>query len=304
MTTDATDVAMAAVLDTLILVQSQLVAIAESNVRIEAMHRDVLNRLDRLDADQGGTTSLVTMLEAIVARSAEDRERNRAGLKVIAEVAAFAHAAAMGNRAPLPIVVADDPLLERFLLNQPVDFVSTDPALVRWREAAKASATIELVDLLARQYRPSPTDTAETRVLRYQLAAITRAELQGREAAMPQIPASTVAQDRSPQARQARSVELARLWRSAEDAPVKAEPELAGAVDRWIQVVQRAGTISEELRELRINAVHQEIGDDIERGERPVPANTQLAPSNERSHLNERTHLGERTRDTQPDIER
>ena len=298
MTADAANGGMVAVLEALTLVQNQLNTLTKSAVRVEARIQDILHRLDTIEADQGRGTDLKPVLERFVARSAEDREETRAGLQTVAVVAAFAHAAVMGNRAPLPVNVADDPLLERFALAQPADIVSTERALVRWREAAKASATIELLDLLARQYRPSPTDTAETRVLRYQLAAITRAELQGRGAALPQAPATTVAQDRSPQACQARSLELARLWRSAEDAPLKAEPELAGAVDRWIEMVQRAGTISEELRELKINAFHQEIGDDIERGERPVPTNTRLEPSNERTHLREQTH------DIQSDMER
>jgi hypothetical protein len=182
MTTDATAVALAAVIDALALVQGQLDRLERSNGRIEAAQRSILDRLDTIDAGQAAVTELVPVLEMILARSIEDREAIDSKLSRIAQVAAFAHAASLGNGAPLPVAAADDPLLEQFLLTQPADRISVARALIDWRGIAAGASSADLTEIIARQYQPSPTDTAETRVLRYQLAAITRAELQGRGA--------------------------------------------------------------------------------------------------------------------------
>ena len=87
------------------------------------------------------------VLETILGRLIEDRDVNRAGFAKTAEVAAFAYAAAMGNRMPLPVEVADDPLLERFMLLQPPDHVAEGRALVEWRRTIKSAGTAELVDV-------------------------------------------------------------------------------------------------------------------------------------------------------------
>src|SRR3546814_1633975 len=116
---EGNDVLMAAVLDALTMVQGQLDTIAKSNSRIEATQKDILHRLDTIDAGQAGVTDLVPVLETILGRLIEDRDLNRAGFARTAEVSAFAYAAAMGNRMPLPVEVADDPLLERYAFHQP-----------------------------------------------------------------------------------------------------------------------------------------------------------------------------------------
>lgn len=245
MSEGAGNVAMAIILERLNDLQDQVREITESTVRIETAQMDMLERLHRIEAD-------------------------RAGLQLVAQVAAFAHAAAMGNRAPLPVETADDPLLERFALTQPADHASTERALVDWRQAASAAGTAELVELLDRQYRASPTDTAETRVLRYRLAAITRFQIQGRGATPPMPPETTVAEDRSDLARRVRSAELVQLWRAGESTALYAEPELAGAMDMFMQAErQRAGMISEEELATSLKNLHRELAEYIEGGQRP-----------------------------------
>ena len=276
MTSDAMSGAMAAVIDTLALVHAQLDRVERSNSRIEAGQRNILARLDTIDAGQAAVTDLLPVLEMILARLIEDRDSTDAKLSRIAQLAAFAHAAALGNGAPLPADAADDQLLEQYLLTQPADRISTARALVDWREAAGGASSAELVDLLARQYQPSPTDTPETRVLRYQLAAITRAELQGRGVVPPLPPASTLAQDRSPEASRSRSAELARLWRAGESRALFAEPELAGALDLFEAAERRGGNASEEQLSARLAELHRRLGDRLAAGERPSAGEEQV----------------------------
>ncbi len=269
MNTGATEAVLAAVLDALTLVQGQLDSVARSNARIEASHKDILTRLDTIDAGQSAVTDLVPVLEMILARSIEDRELTRAQLSTVAEIAARAHAAACGNPAPLPVDVADDPLLERFALAQPADNRSNDRALVEWSRVASNAATSELLTLLARQYQPSPTDTPETRVLRYRLAAISRAEIKGRGGIPPEPPSSTVARDRSVAAAHARSAHLAVVWRAGESAALFADPELAGSLDVFTYAERRAEGGAEVQLSIELADLHRTLGDCLAAGERP-----------------------------------
>ena len=264
-----TSTALAAVLDALTLVQGQLDTIAKGNARIEAAQKEMLTRLDTIDAGQAAVTDLVPVLEMILARSIEDRELTRQQLAVVASVAGFAHAAASGGAAPLPVEVADDPLLERFALAQPADQTSEDRALVDWRRAAAAAGTAELVALLASQYQPSPSDSAETRVLRYRLAAISRSELEGRGVVPPPPPRSTVASESSAADGHAKSVQLARLWRAGESAALFAEPELAGALDLFADAERRSGHHSDEQLSAVLAELHRDLGDRVAAGKRP-----------------------------------
>lgn len=273
MTAEPMTTALVAVLESLTLVREQLDALGKANARLEQSHTDIMARLDTIDAGQASVTDLLPLLETIFARQIEDRKIVRADLSQTTVVAAFAYAAAMGNRAPLPIKVADDPLLERYLLAQPADYNSPIRALVEWRQTVRDSSTAELVPLLAKQYQASPTDTAETRVLRYQLAAITRAELTGRGAVLPQAPSSTIAPDRSGVARQAKSEELSRLWRGGATTALFAEPELAGALDLFAEVQRGAGIKSEEQLSADLASLHRQIASHIEGGERPSLGN-------------------------------
>lgn len=277
MTADPTAVALAAVIDTLALVQGQLDRVERSNGRIEAAQRKLLGRLDTIDSGQAAVTDLLPVLEMILARSIEDRESMKAKLARIAQLAAFAHAASLGNGAPLPVDAADDQLLEQYLLTQPADHTSTARALSEWRKTAGIAGSAELLELLARQYLPSPTDTAETRVLRYQLAAITRTELQGRGAALPTPPATTVAGDRSPEAAQSRSAELADLWRAGESTALFGEPELAGALDLFQAVEKRGGSVSEDHLSAELAELHGALGDRLAAGERPSATDGQVS---------------------------
>ena len=267
MSTDA-NAALAAVLDALTLVQGQLDTVARGNARIEAVQKDILSRLDTIDAGQPAVTDLVPVLETILARSIEDRELTRAQFATVAEIAAFAHAAASGSPAPIPTDVADDPLLERFAFAQPADRSLADRALVEWQKVARNAGSSELLALLAKQYQPSPTDTPETRVLRYKLAAITREEMKGRGLAPPAPPASPFAEDRSVAARNARSDELARLWRAGESTALFGEPELAGALDLFAEA-ERSGGRDEDKLSVELATLHGLLGDRLANGERP-----------------------------------
>jgi hypothetical protein len=270
MTVDATAVALAAAIDALALVQGQLDRLERSHARVESTQREILDRLDAIDAGQAAVTDLLPVLEMILARSIEDREATRAGFSRVAQVAAFAHAAALGNGAPLPVDAADDPLLEPYLLTQPADRASNVRALVDWRRVAGDAGSAELAALLAYQYQASPTDTAGTRILRYQLAAITRAELEGRGVALPSPPASTKAADRSLEAVRSRSAELARLWQAGESAMLYAEPELAGALDLFAAAERNKDGFSEKTLLAHLAALHQDLGMRLEVGQRPT----------------------------------
>ena len=269
MSTDANAAALAAILDALTLVQGQLDTVARGNARVEAAQNDILSRLDTIDAGQAAVTDLVPVLETILARSIEDRELTRAQFATVAGIAAFAHSAANGNPAPLPVDVSEDPLLERFALTQPADRKTDDRALVEWQKAARSTGSAELVSLLAKQYQPSPTDTPATRVLRFKLAAITRDELEGRGVTPPSPPASTITNDRSASAVNARSHDLARLWRAGESAALFAEPELAGALDLFAGAERRGGG-DEDRMSVDLANLHRSLGDRLAAGERPL----------------------------------
>ena len=269
MSTDANAAALVAILDALTLVQGQLDAVGRGNARIEAAQAEIISRLDGLDARQAGVNDVLPALETILARSIEDRQLIREQFTTVASVAAFAHAAATGNSAPLPIGIADDSLLERFVLTQPADRASHERAIAEWRRVSSATATIELISLLARQYKPSPTDTPETRILRYQLAAISRAEIEGRGAVPPSPPASTIAQNSSALADSDKSEELARLWRAGESVALFAEPELAGAIDLFAAAELRWGGSTDEQVSAELARLHRDLGERLSAGERP-----------------------------------
>jgi hypothetical protein len=270
MTADATAVALAAAIDALALVQGQLDRLERSHARVESTQREILDRLDAIDAGQAVVTDLLPVLEMILARSIEDREATRAGFSRVAQIAAFAHAASLGNGAPLPVDAADDPLLEPYLLTQPADRAPTARALVDWRRVASNAGSAELASLLTYQYRASPTDTAETRILRYQLAAITRSELEGRGVAPPSAPASTKASDRSSEAVRSRSAELARLWQAGESVKLFAEPELAGALDLFAAAERRGGGETDHRLATDLADLHAAIAARLQVGERPT----------------------------------
>ncbi len=66
MSTDQVSAALAGVLDALTLVQEQLHALTESSQRIEATHREIVHRLDTIDAGQAAVTDLTPILEMIL----------------------------------------------------------------------------------------------------------------------------------------------------------------------------------------------------------------------------------------------
>lgn len=269
MSTDQVSVALAGVLDALTLVQELLDALTESSQRIEATHREIVNRLDTIDAGQAAVRDLTPILEMILGRSIDDREIMKTQLGTIATAIGFVHAAANGNRAPLPVAVASDPLLERFILTQPADVASEERALADWRNAASITATAELISLLNRQQQPSPTDTPESRVLRYRLAALTRAEIKGRGAAPSAPPNTTVAVDRTASACMIRSHELAELWQAGDSAALYSEPELAGAIDLFDDAERRLGSAAGVNFPRELVSLHSDLATRIEAGDRP-----------------------------------
>lgn len=283
MSTDQVSVGLAGILDALTLVQEQLDALTESGQRIAATHQEIVHRLDAIDAGRAAVTDLTPILEMILGRSIDDREIMTTQLGTIAAAIGFAHSAANGNRAPLPVAVASDPLLERFILAQPADLLSNERALTDWRKAASATSTAELIALLNRQYRPSPTDTPESRVLRYRLAALTRAEIKRRGAAPPAPPRTTVAVDRTASACMIRSHELAELWRAGESAALYGEPELAGAIDLFDDAERRLGPAIGEHSPPELVSLHTDLATRIEAGDRPSVGDSRPASSNERA---------------------
>ena len=272
MSTDQVSVALAGLLDALTLVQEQLDALTESGQRIEATHREIVNRLDTIDAGQAAVADLTPVLEMILGRSIDDRAIMTTQLGTIAVAVGFAHSAANGNPAPLPVAVASNPLFERFILAQPADLSSNERALADWRKAASATSTAELIALLNWQYLPSATDTPETRVLRYRLAALTRAEIKGRGAAPPAPPSTTVAGDRTASACMIRSHELAELWRAGESAALFADPELAGSLDLFAQAERRGEGFADDQLSTGLADLHRMLGDRLAAGERPSAA--------------------------------
>ena len=283
MSTDQVSVALAGVLDALTLVQEQLDALTESGQRIEATHREIVHRLDTIDAGQAAVTDLTPILEMILARSIDDRAVMKTQIGTIATAIGFAHAAANGNGAPLPVAVASDPLLERFILTQPADLASEERALTDWRNAASSITTVELISLLNHQQQPSPTDTSESRVLRYRLAAITRAEIKGRGGEPPGPPSTAVAVDRTASACMIRSHQLAGLWRAGESAALYSEPELAGAIDIFDDAERRLGSAAGVDFPPELVSLHRDLATRIEAGDRPSIGDGGPAYSHERA---------------------
>lgn len=263
MTSDTTNTVLAAILDGITLIQGQLDACIERQARLEAMHRDIVERLDTIDAGQAAVTDLVPALEVILARVIEDRELNFAGFQKTARIAAFAYSAAAGSPAPLPSDLLNDPLLERYRLEMPADRLSPVRALAKWREEAGKANDEVLAVLLERQYQPSPTETVETAALRYRLAAITREELERRNVALPEPPLVDARADTSEAAKVARIAHLAYLWNVGSAPDLYAEAELAGAVDCLAHVEHNDVVDREAFR-----ALHATIGSRIASGQR------------------------------------
>ena len=267
---------MAALLDALTDVREQLEEVGDRYKQTEANQAELLARLEALGA--AGPE-----LSKVFARMDEDRAATDRKLAVIAQVAALAHAAAVGNGAPLPSSVTDEPLLELYVLSQPADRTSTERALVDWQRVSRNAGSAELADALARQYRPSPTDTVETRRLRYRLSAISREELEGRGTMVPPLPSSTFPADRSAAARDAQSAELARMWRAGGSIDLYADPELAGAMDIFDEAQRQGAAFPEAEVALGLADLHRTIAASLEVGDRPELASRTEAGAREPS---------------------
>ncbi|KQU46040.1 hypothetical protein ASG67_15665 [Sphingomonas sp. Leaf339] len=91
MSTDQVSAALAGLLDALTLMQGQLDTLTESGQRIEATHKDIVNRLDTIDAGQAAATDLTPILEMILGRLIDDCEIMKTRLGTIAAAISFAH---------------------------------------------------------------------------------------------------------------------------------------------------------------------------------------------------------------------
>jgi len=239
-----------------------------------SLHQDIIRTQEIAGAGEKGTADIALGLEVIagrldVAASANRKDRRAAVAKTL-ELIGFTRAAVLGQRGPLPIDVEDDPLMERFLLAQPADLTSNERALVDWRKALAGTSAEDLITLLKKQQTPSPTDTPESRLLRYRLAAITRAKIEERGAVPPPRPTTTRATDRSAGSGFLRSQDLAALWRKGESTELYAEPELAGAVDVFDALDDKIAPSASDADHPELTELHNELAKRIELGERPT----------------------------------
>ena len=241
---------------------------------ISMLRQDLVRAWEIAGAGQKGTAEVVLGLQVIAGRLDEAasvaRKERKAGFTTTAELIGFTRAAALGYREPLPVHVEDNPMLERFILTQPDDLRSKERALVDWRTAATAASTANLITILQRQQTPSPTDTPQTRLLRYRLAAITRAKIEERGAKPPALPTTTRETDRSAATSFERSQELAELWRKGESAELYAEPELAGAIDLFNALENKLEPTTSDAVQPELSTFHREIAKRLELGERPT----------------------------------
>jgi len=197
------------------------------------------------------------------------REQAIIDLKSTGAAIAFTRAAVLGDHAPLPVSVEDHPMLERYILNQRPDLSSNERPLVDWRAAVDRLNATDLIELLKKQQIPSPTDTSETRLLRYRLAAITRAKIEQLGAVPPARPTTTRAIDRSVATGFERSQELADLWRAGESPALYAEPELAGAVDLFDAFETSLSLAESDPAPPELKELHHDLAKRIGLGERP-----------------------------------
>lgn len=240
---------------------------------IGALHQDVARIHEASSTGQrhiaGIASGLEGIAEQLTAAVDESRTKQSADFATTGELISYTRAAVLGQPLPLPVHIEDDPMLERFILAQPADLTSNDRALVDWRNTVATASAADLITLLQKQQMPSPTDTPQTRVLRYRLAAITRAKIEERGAVPPARPTTTRATDRSAAPCFERSQELAELWRAGESAALYAEPELAGAIDLFDAMESRLEPVTGDAVQPELTILHRGLAKRIELGERP-----------------------------------
>lgn len=242
-----------------------LQAVADDN---HLVLKDVSARLDRMEASVAGNSDMQAMLDDIRGQQETARLDMEDRFAALGAVVGFTLAAASGSPSPLPMPLADHPVMERFILQQGADRASTDRTLVDWRSKVASAPTETLTAVLIQQQQPSPTDTQATRLMRFQLAATTRAELLKRGVEPVAPPASTRADDQSAAALEARSQYLARVWRGGPTPALYGEPELIGALETFL-AYQEGPETSKEQMNVEINKLHTDLGHRIAAGERP-----------------------------------
>lgn len=240
---------------------------------ISALHQDVLQTQEAADTGQrraaGIASGLEVIAEQLTAAIAESRKMQSADFATTGELISFTRAAMLGQPTPLPVHLEDNPMLERYILDQPADLTSNDRALVDWPKALAAVSTEDLITLLLKQQTPSPTDTPQTRLLRYRLVAITRVKIEERGVVPPARSTTTRATDRTAATGFERSQELAELWRAGESAALYAEPELAGAIDVFDAFESKLSLSAKDDAPPELKALHGDIAKRIALGERP-----------------------------------
>lgn len=250
-----------------------------------AAARDVsATMFDGLAGIRDDAAGIAVLADKLLEGASADRQQRAHDQEKTAGLIAFTRSAALGHRDPLPVAVEDDPSLEGFVLNQPADLVSTDRALVDWRAIVASASTDDLITHLRKQQVPSPTDIPHTRVLRYRLAAITRAQIEGRGAIPPGRPTTTRSIDRSEASCTRRSQELADLWRAGESNALYADPELAGAIDLFAAAERRVGSPVDGRSPPELVALHRHLADRIEAGDRPMIGDSRPSPINDRDN--------------------
>ncbi|MBB3877266.1 MULTISPECIES: hypothetical protein [Sphingomonas] len=239
-------------------------AIGSLNGLTEQVHQNIEDGQRELSA------GLEIGVDRLVGAVEQSRDQQVQAFKATGEMIAFTRAAALGQRAPLPAHVEDNPLFERYVLFQQPDLQSETRALADWRRVARGAGTGELIAILSRQQIPSPTDTPDSRLLRYRLAAITRAEIEGRGASAPARPTTTRASDRSAASGFARSQELAALWRAGESPALYSDPELAGVIDLFAAAELEIRPSKGDVTPPELISLHRELAGRVEFGERPT----------------------------------
>lgn len=251
-----------------------------------AAARDVSVRmLEGVTGIRDDAAGIAALTDKLLEGASADRKQRAHDQAKTGGLIAFARMAALGYRDPLPVTVEDDPTLEGFVLNQPADLVSTERALVDWRAIVATASTEDLIAHLRKQQAPSPTDTPHTRVLRYRLVAITRAQIEGRGATPPARPTTTRATDQSAASCIERSQELANLWRAGESNALYADPELAGAIDLFAAAERRVGPSVGGRSPPELVALHRDLADRIEAGDRPMIGGGRPSPIDDRDHM-------------------
>ena len=124
-------------------------AIGSLNGLTEQVHQNIEDGQRELSA------GLEIGVDRLVGAVEQSRDQQVQAFKATGEMIAFTRAAALGQRAPLPAHVEDNPLFERYVLFQQPDLQSETRALADWRRVARG--VVPATTFVERLYgRPVP----------------------------------------------------------------------------------------------------------------------------------------------------